>query len=157
MLRAMAASASALTAERLRMELIAQNLANVYTTRTAAGGPYRRQVPVFAPRAPFADLLRLAWRGSGAAARGPAGGWGAGAAVPAGVQVVAVAQDASPFRRVYHPGHPDADADGYVLLPNVDPVREMVDLLAATRAYEANVAAFNAAKYMALRALEMGR
>lgn len=151
MLRAMAASASALTAERLRLELIAQNLANAFTTRTADGGPYRRQVPVFAPRLTFGDALRAAWWRRL--------GWPAapGAAVPAGVQVVGVLADGSPFRRVYDPGHPDADAEGYVTLPNVDPVREMVELVVATRAYEANVAAFNAAKYMALRALEMGR
>lgn len=152
MLRAMDASASALTAERLRLELIAQNLANAYTTRTPGGGPYRRQVPVFAPRAAFPDVLRAAWwRGLGVGAVGTS--W----PVPQGVQVVGVAQDPSPLRRVYDPTHPDADAEGFVTLPNVDPVREMVELVVATRAYEANVAAFNAAKYMALRALELGR
>jgi len=149
---AMAASASALTAERLRMELIAQNLANLQTTRTPAGGPYRRQLPVFAPRVDFAAALR--------AALGRGAPWPAALgrqAIPAGVQVLAVVEDPSPPRRVYAPGHPDADAEGYVLLPNVDPVEEMVNLLEATRAYEANVAAFNAAKFMALRALEIGR
>lgn len=151
MLGAMSASASALTAERLRMELIAQNLANVYTTRTPEGGPYRRQVPVFAPRGSFPDWLRASLARRLPPGVGP---WSAG---PAGVQVVAVTRDASPLPRVYDPGHPDADADGFVTLPNVDPVAEMVNLIAATRAYEANVAAFNAAKQMALRALELGR
>lgn len=152
MFRALEASASALTAERLRMELIAQNLANAHSTRTADGGPYRRQVAIFAPRAAFGDLLRAAL-----ARQLPVAVAGRAALAPAGVQVVGVVEDPSPLRRIYDPGHPDADAEGYVTLPNVDPVEEMVNLVAATRAYEANVAAFNAAKEMALRALELGR
>jgi len=121
-------SASALTAERLRLDVIAENLANAGTTRTAEGGPYRRKVVLFAPR----------------------GGVG-------GVRVVGIARDPSPFRLRYDPGHPDADAAGYVRLPNVDVVKEMVDLITATRAYEANVTAIGAAKAMFQRALDIGR
>ncbi|MCS6830113.1 MAG: flagellar basal body rod protein FlgC [Armatimonadota bacterium] len=136
-------SASGLTAERLRLDVIADNLANVNTTRTAAGGPYRRKVAILEERPTgFADLLgtRVA----------PVVGRG-------GVRVAAIAEDASPPQRVYNPGHPDADAEGYVLTPNVNVVTEMVDMITATRAYEANVTAMNAAKQMALRTLDIGR
>lgn len=128
-------SVSALTAERLRLDLIASNLANLNTTRTASGEPYRRLVPVFSPR-------------------GPANGRnGPGQ----GVQVTAVLQDPSEFPLRHDPGHPDADADGYVRLPNVDLVAEMVDLMAATRAYEANATVASASRALAQRALEIGR
>ncbi len=130
-------SASGLTAERLRLDVIADNLANVNTTRTATGGPYRRKVAILEERSTgFADLL--------ATGRG-------------GVRVAAIAEDTSPPQRVYNPGHPDADADGYVLMPNVNVVTEMVEMITATRAYEANVTAMNAAKQMALRTLDIGR
>ncbi|NLJ80022.1 MAG: flagellar basal body rod protein FlgC [Firmicutes bacterium] len=136
-------SASGLTAERLRMDTIANNLANVNTTRSADGGPYRRQVPVFAP------LLERAARGAlGPGRRGAAG---------QGVQVLGVVSDPSPPRLVYDPQHPDADADGYVEMPNVHVVKEMVDLITATRSYEANVEALNSARSMAQKALEIGR
>ena len=135
-------SASGLTAERLRLDVIADNLANVNTTRTAAGGPYRRKVAVLEERPNgFADLL-------GIQNTSRMGG---------GVRVAAIAEDTSPLPRVYNPGHPDADADGYVLMPNVNVVTEMVDMITATRAYEANVTAMNAAKQMALRTLDIGR
>lgn len=133
---------SGLTAERLRMDTIANNLANANTTRTEEGGPYRRQVPVFAP------LLDRVMRRSGPQRAGYSG---------AGVQVVGVVSDPSPPRLVYDPQHHDANADGYVEMPNVNVVTEMVDLITATRAYEANIAALNAAKSMAQRALEIGR
>lgn len=139
---AMAASASGLTTERLRMDLISENLANLNTTRTAAGGPYRRHVAVTAERAPsFAEVL-----GEHLAGR-----------VGEGVEVVRIAEDPAPFKLKYDPGHPDAGPDGFVRLPNVDVLTEMVDLVAASRSYEANVTAFNAAKGMALKALEIGR
>jgi len=138
MLHTFAISASGMTAERLRMDTIANNLANANTTRTAAGGPYRRQVPVFAARE----------RGLRSGPGGFAG---------AGVRVVGIRHDPGPPRLVYDPSHPDAGPDGYVAMPNVDVVREMVDLISASRAYEANVAAFNTAKSMAMRALEIGR
>ncbi|MEW6723367.1 MAG: flagellar basal body rod protein FlgC [Bacillota bacterium] len=136
-------SGSALTAQRLRMDIIANNLANVDTTRTASGEPYRRMVPVFAPLSnrAFADLL--------AEARGTAS--------LGGVKVTAIRPDPSPFKLKYDPGHPDAGPDGYVRLPNVDAATEMVDLISATRSYEANVTALNAAKAMFLKALEIGR
>jgi len=135
-------AASGLTAERLRMDTIANNLANANTTRTPEGGPYRRQVPVFAP------ILDKFMRAGTAQRSGFSGG---------GVQVVGVVSDPSPPRLVYDPQHPDANADGYVEMPNVHVVKEMVDLITATRAYEANIAALNSAKSMAQRALEIGR
>ncbi|HBG09965.1 MAG: flagellar basal body rod protein FlgC [Limnochordia bacterium] len=135
-------AASGLTAERLRMDTIANNLANANTTRTPEGGPYRRQVPVFAP------ILDRAVRRGGSPKETFSGG---------GVQVVGVVSDPSPPRLVYDPQHPDADAEGYVEMPNVHVVKEMVDLITATRAYEANITALNSAKSMAQRALEIGR
>ncbi len=139
-------SASALTAERLRLELIASNLANLNTTRTPAGEPYRRLVPVFAPRgtaSPFAAAL--AWLRRAPAEPGH------------GVAVTAVVADPAAFPLRHDPTHPDADPDGYVRLPNVDVVAEMVDLMAATRAYEANAAVASATRTLAQRALEIGR
>lgn len=120
-------SASALTAQRLRMDVIANNLANIETTRTPEGGPYQRQIPVFVPREERQ-----------------------------GVNVAALLRDPSPFKQVYDPSHPDADEDGYLLLPNVDLVKEMVDMIGASRAYEANITALNTAKEMAQRALDIG-
>ena len=149
-------AASGLTAQRLRLDLIANNLANVNTTRGPDGGPYRRLVPVFQERAlPFWQVLQQRWA-AGTGAAGP-GSSPAPAAPAAGVRVAAIVPDPAPFRMVYDPGHPDAGPDGYVAYPNVDPLVEMVNLVAATRAYEANVAVFNAARAMALRALEIGR
>src|SRR5690606_8783569 len=136
MLRSFSISASGMTAERLRMDTIANNLANANTTRTADGGPYRRQVPVFAVRE----------TGLGARPGRFTGG---------GVRVVGIRHDPGPPRLVYDPSHPDAGPDGYVAMPNVDLVREMVDLITASRAYEANVTAFNTAKSMAMRALDI--
>lgn len=136
--RAIETSASALTAERLRLDVISENIANANTTRTPEGGPYRRKVVQFSPRA---------------ARRTP----GDPVPVGAGVRVAGIAQDPSPFKLRYDPGHPDADAQGYVALPNVDVVKEMVDMITATRSYEANVTAMNAAKTMFLRALDIGR
>jgi len=128
-------SGSGMTAERLRLDLISNNIANVNTTRTPEGGPYRRQVPVF-----VRHLER--------ARQGFAG---------AGVRVVAVREDPRPPRVAHEPGHPDADADGYVAYPNVDLNREFIDMIGASRAYEANAAALEAAKQMVSRALELGR
>ena len=130
---AIQASASALTAERLRMDLIANNIANVNTTRTPEGGPFQRQLAVLMPRR------------------------GKDPNVGMGVRAVGIAQDNNPPRLVYDPGHPDANPEGYVAMPNVHVVTEMVDLITASRAYEANVTAINAAKEMAVKALEIGR
>ncbi|GIV07625.1 MAG: flagellar basal-body rod protein FlgC [Fimbriimonadales bacterium] len=125
-------SSSGLSAERLRMDLIADNLANANTTRTPDGQPYRRKVAIFQPITPTPSM-------------------------PGGVRVAQIAADATPPRLVYEPGHPDADANGYVAYPNVDIVHEMVDMITASRAYEANIQAFNAAKNMFLRTIDIGR
>jgi flagellar basal-body rod protein FlgC len=136
-------SASGLSAERLRMDVIAENLANAQTTRTAEGGPYQRKEVV----------LREAGGSFGAALAGAIGGAGS----PRGVEVAAVVADETEARRVYDAGHPDADARGYVAMPNVDPVTEMVDLITASRAYEANVTAMQTAKGMFNRTLDLLR
>ena len=130
-------SASGLSAERLRMDVVAENLANANTTRTADGGPYRRKNVV------------LEQQGGG--------GFASALARASGVQVSAIVEDPTPPRRVYDPGHPDADADGYVEMPNVNPVTEMVDLITASRAYEANVTAMQTAKQMFTKTLEVLR
>lgn len=131
LLSTMKVSASGLSAERLRMDLIADNLANANSTRAPGGTPYQRKVAIFQPI--------------------EEGDWGGG------VKVVSIESDKTPPRVVYQPGHPDADANGYVTYPNVNMVHEMVDLITASRAYEANISAFNAAKGMFMKALEMGR
>lgn len=146
MFRTMETSASALTAERLRMDLIANNLANVNTTRTAAGTPYRRKVALQAERRAESFQEALA-REAGRA----------GAEVGAGVRVTQIVEDQSPFKLKHDPGHPDADGQGMVRLPNVDLLNEITDLMVSSRVYEANVTVFNATKAMALRALEIGR
>lgn len=136
-----AISASGLAAHRVRMDVIAANLANAQSTSTPQGGPYRRQDVVLesvAASEAFADAL------SAESAGGTA------------VRVARVVEDKTPPRRSYDPGHPHADDDGYVALPNVNVVAEMVDLMAATRAYEANVAAVNATKRVLQAALEIG-
>jgi flagellar basal-body rod protein FlgC len=130
-------SASGLTAERMRMDVTAENLANAQTTRGADGQPYRRKEVI------------LQERGDGFGGRLEA--------AMGGVEVAGVAQDQTPLKRVYDPGHPDADADGYVAMPNVDTVTEMVDLITAQRAYEANVTAMQAAKQMFAKTLELLR
>lgn len=150
--RAMEASASALTAQRLHMDLIANNLANINTTRTPGGGPYRRRYAVVEERpTSFATLLNQeAGKVTGAgASTSPVTG--------AGVRVAEIREDQAPFKEVYDPTHPDADANGIVRLPNVDMLQEITDMMMATRIYDANLTAFNAAKSMALRALDIGR
>ena len=143
-------SASGLTAQRLRMDLISNNIANAETTRTPEGGAYHRQQVIFAPkivgRVPFFNLLR------GDLARGNVPGL-----ETQGIQPLAIVEDRAPTRLVYDPSHPDANPDGYVEYPNVNVVAEMTDMLSATRSYEANVTVLNAAKQMAQRALEIGR
>ncbi|SHJ91889.1 flagellar basal body rod protein FlgC [Paramaledivibacter caminithermalis] len=137
-------SATGLTAERLRMDIISKNIANVNTTRTSSGMPYRRQVPIFQEKQgkSFSDFLNEVKNGYKAGT---------------GVEVSAIKDDKSPFKRVYNPGHPEADEKGYVLMPNVDIVTEMINLISASRAYEANVTAINTTKGMAMKALEIGR
>ncbi|BDI30919.1 flagellar basal-body rod protein FlgC [Capsulimonas corticalis] len=140
-------SGSGMTAERLRMDVIADNLANVNTTRTPNGSPYRRQQVLFSSGTnSFQDTLA-----------GFSGGGDGTPATTKGVQVQAIIPDQSPFKRVYQPGHPDADAQGYVNMPNVDTVTEMVDMMSASRAYEANVTAVQSIKGMAEKAIDIGR
>lgn len=136
-------SASALTAERTRMNLISGNLANANTTRTADGGPYKRKDAVFSTQRPSPSFGSTLSR--------------IGAAAPSGVEVAQVVEDTSPPRLQYDPSHPDADAKGYVAMPNVNVMEEMADMIVATRAYEANITAAQAAKSMALKTLELGR
>lgn len=137
-LSALDISASALVAQRIRLNVVTENLANAETTRGPDGGPYRRKVAIFgAERAGTFDQ-----------------------ALTAAVSTVTVpdiqeSEDAP--RAVYQPAHPDANPEGYVMMPNINSVLEMADLLAATRAYEANVTAVQAAKSMATKALEIGR
>jgi flagellar basal-body rod protein FlgC len=140
-------SASGLTAERLRMNVVAENLANAQTTRGANGQPYRRKEVV---------LQEVAQGGFGATL---ASAMGARAATerPGGVEVAAIVEDGTNFKTVYDPGHPDANAQGYVRMPNVDTVSEMVDLISASRSYEANVTAMQAAKQMFTKTLELLR
>ncbi len=139
-------NASGLTAQRLRMDVIAKNIANVDTTRTENGLPYRRQVVVFeedCKNISFSHLLsqnsrNLLQKGGG-------------------VKVKGIIDDRTPFKKTYDPGHPDADEEGYVLMPNVETVIEMVNMISAARAYEANVTAINVTKAMVQKALEIGR
>lgn len=142
-------SASGLTAERLRMDVIANNIANANTTRTAEGGPYRRQMVVLGSRGSFANAL--------SEALGKAPGLNTQAGGAQGVRVLQVLDDDRPFKVRFDPTHPDADEQGYVHLPNVETVTEMVDLISASRAYEANVTALNAFKAMVSTALQIGR
>jgi len=136
-------SGSGLTAQKLRMDIISQNIANAEVTRTENGSPYRRKMVVLSSikdNGSFRDAFDRA-------AKGKTGG----------VQVERIIEDRSPFVPVYNPNHPDANEEGYVMLPNVNTAQEMIDMLGASRAYEANVTAFNATKSMILKALEIGR
>ncbi len=139
-------SATGLSAERVRMDVTAENLANAQSTRGADGRPYRRKDVILEQAGDgFAGALTTALGSRG------------GQRSPGGVQVAGVVEDTTPNRRVYDPGHPDADGRGYVELPNVNPVTEMVDLISASRAYEANVTALQTAKSMFTKTLELLR
>jgi len=129
------------------MDTISNNIANVNTTRTAAGGPYRRQMVVFEPREEEQQLSFTAMVETAMKKR----------ATGEGVRVVGIKQSDEPPKMVFDPSHPDANAQGYVLMPNVNIITEMVDLITASRAYEANVTAINTAKAMAMKILELGR
>lgn len=135
-------SASGLSANQVWMDVIANNIANANTTRTPQGGPYVREIVNFAPRSggsSFHNVLGQTMQNGGG-----------------GVQVTGITQDTSPLKSVYDPSNPDA-VNGYVLKPNVDIATEMVDMVTASRAYEANVTAFDAAKQMSMTALSIGR
>ncbi|WP_077358240.1 flagellar basal body rod protein FlgC [Virgibacillus halodenitrificans] len=139
-------SASALTAQRLRMDVVSSNIANAQTTRaTMEDGeyvPYRRKIVSMEPKqASFSSLLHKA----------------TGSSTTGGVKVSQIKEDQSPFKLVYDPTHSDANEQGYVQLPNVDPLKEMVDLMSSTRSYEANITSLNASKAMLLKALEIGK
>lgn len=142
-LSAMNISASGMTAQKYRMDIISENIANADTSMTESGGPYRRKMVVFeAYGDSFAARLNKSAQGESA---------------PAGVRVAQVAEDQRPFKAVYDPDHPHADENGYVMLPNVDMLKEVVDAMSASRSYEANITAFNATKLLVTKALEIGR
>lgn len=141
-------SASGMTAQRLRMDLISQNIANVNTTRDENGEPYRRKTVLMAEREAdtFGRALSRASHGKFSKTNGN------------GVKVVGIAEDhVTAMKQVYDPSHPDANEEGYVTYPNVNTVTEMANLIDATRSYEANVTAFNATKNMLLKGLEVGK
>lgn len=137
-------TASGLTAERQRLDIAAENLSNTNTTRTESGGPYRRkmvvleEIPSNSFRTEFNSLMRRT-------------------ALKGGVKVTQIIEDQRDLNPVYNPDHPDADENGYVMMPNVDPVKETIDGMSATRSYEANITAFNALKMMAQKALDIGK
>ncbi len=137
---ALGVSASALDAQSHRMRVIAANIANAHTTRDANGNVYRRRDVVFA-----SELDKQV----GSRRRDPA--------ELKGVRVARTVEDNTPLRRMYRPGHPDADPEGFVTMPNVNPMEEMVDLMVANRSYEANVAAIKTTRALAQKALEIGR
>ena len=136
---AISASETALDVERTRIEVAVSNMANAESTRSADGQPYRRRDVMLAsqPAQTFEDAL--------------------GHAGAIGVRVAGIVQDQTPFRRRYEPSHPDADAEGFVMLPNVDGEQEMVDMLGAARAYQANIAAIGMIREMVAKSLELGR
>ena len=139
------ASGSGLTAERLRMDVTAENLANANTTRGADGQPYRRKEVVLQQRDGGASFGSVLGAAMGSSSR------------DGGVEVAGIVEDDAAFKLVYDPGHPDADPQGYVRMPNVNPVTEMVDLISAQRGYEANVTAIQAAKSMFGKTLDILR
>ena len=131
-------SSSGLSAQRKRMDVISSNLANIETTHTDKGGPYRRKMVVMStnPVDEFDKILSLQVEG---------------------VKIDDIVEDESPFRKVFNPSHPDADKDGYLRKPNVDLIVEITNMLLARRAFEANITAIKSTKQMALKALEIGR
>ena len=132
----MQVSASGMSAERIRMNIIASNIANARVTRTPAGGPYRRKQVVFATVLKNQQEREMSLNG---------------------VEVVGIFPDPSPFKMIYNPSHPDANPQGFVAMPNVDIAVEMIDMISSTRSYEANVTAFKSAENMIRKALEIGR
>lgn len=141
----LAVSASALTAERQRAEVATANMANAETTRTAGvAGPYRRKEVVFSSQGRAA--FRMMFASTNASSN---------TSVPGAVRVSQVVDDPSPAVRRYDPAHPDADKDGYVSMPNINPVQEMVDLMGATRSYQMNASAVSAAKQMIQQSIEI--
>ena len=160
-------SASGLAAQRLRMNVVANNIANASTTRTPEGGPYKRQVVTF-QAALHGPVIAVPEQGGAPAPRLPMMTTADGQrplevmqqrmqVLPAGVEVGQVSSDPSEPQMVYDPTHPDADSKGYVKMPNVNPVVEMMEMMGASRAYEANISAMSVSKDMANKTLEIGR
>ncbi len=139
--RSMSINTSGLTAERLRMDTISSNIANAGTTRTEDGGPYRRKVAVFEEHV-RREMDQISGRRRD---------------VSSGIRAVGILDDPDPLPRVYDPSHPDADEFGYVEMPNVNLLTEMIDMMASRRAYEANVTALNTSKSILMKTLEIGR
>jgi flagellar basal-body rod protein FlgC len=138
-LKSLETSASGLYAQRKRMDIIASNLANIETTHTEKGGPYRRKMVVMGTKEidqDFDEMFNSSVKG---------------------VQIEDVVEDQTPFKKVYNPSHPDADSDGYLYKPNVDLIVETTNMLMARRAFEANIAAIKATRQMVIKALEIGR
>ncbi|MBU1162386.1 MAG: flagellar basal body rod protein FlgC [Proteobacteria bacterium] len=138
-LKSLETSASGLYAQRKRMDIIASNLANIETTRTEKGGPYRRKMVVMRTKEvdqDFDEMFNSSVKG---------------------VQIEDIVEDQTPFKKVYNPSHPDADSDGYLHKPNVDLIVETTNMLMAKRAFEANIAAIKATRQMVIKALEIGR
>jgi len=138
-LKSLETSASGLSAQRKRMDIIASNLANIETTRTEKGGPYRRKMVVMRTKEMDQDFDTI-FNSS-----------------VKGVQIDDIVEDQTPFKKVYNPSHPDADSDGYLFKPNVDLIVETTNMLMARRAFEANIAAIKATRQMVIKALEIGR
>jgi len=138
-LKSLDTSASGLSAQRKRMDIIASNLANIETTRTDKGGPYRRKMVVMRTKEidqDFNEMFNSSVKG---------------------VQIEDIVEDQAPFKKVYNPSHPDADSNGYLSKPNVDLIVETTNMLMARRAFEANIAAIKATRQMVIKALEIGR
>ena len=138
-LKSLETSASGLYAQRKRMDIIASNLANIETTHTEKGGPYRRKMVVMGTKEIDQDFDKMF-----------------NASVK-GVQIEDVVEDQTPFKKVYNPSHPDADSNGYLYKPNVDLIVETTNMMMARRAFEANIAAIKATRQMIIKALEIGR
>ena len=139
-------SATGMTAQRLRTDIISQNIANVNTTRTEDGTAYKRKTVVFAEKKTLADSFEKELRKATSLYSG------------SGVKVTNIVEDTTtPMNMVYDPSHPDANEDGYVEYPNVNIIIEMTNLIDATRSYEANITAFNASKSMASKGLNVGK
>lgn len=137
-------SATGLTLQRLRMDVISQNIANVNTTKTEKGTAYKRKIVLAEEKgkSAFAGIL------DGKLEKNSVG---------SGVKATGIVDDPRPLKKVYDPGHPDADEDGYVEMPNVNIIEEMVNMISANRSYEANVTSLNTTKSMAMKALEIGK
>lgn len=136
-------SATGMTAERTRMDVISENIANANTTRTSSGNSYKRKLVVFSEdKNKFSDVLKNTLNSQNKSS---------------GVKITGIKEDETPYKNIYEPGHPDANDEGYVRMPNVDVTKEMVDMISATRAYEANITALNSSKSMFMKALDIGR